>query len=105
MKSYACLLSFLCLVASVSAAETASAGLPPPEATEQWTPVPALVATLADGIPSDAVMLFDGKTLEGWESVKGGPAPWKLEDGAVIVVAKSGDIRTKAAFGSVQLHL
>ena len=28
--------------------------------------------------PSDAIILFDGKDLSAWESVKGGPAKWKV---------------------------
>jgi len=57
--------------------------------------------------PSDAVVLFDGKDLSGWVSVKqdGAPAPWKVENGYAEVVPKSGDIRTKQEFGDCQLHL
>src|SRR5262245_4715894 len=31
--------------------------------------------------PSDAVVLFNGKDLSNWESIKGGPAKWKVGDG------------------------
>jgi hypothetical protein len=55
--------------------------------------------------PSDAVVLFDGKDLSAWESVKGGPAPWKVEKGYFEVVPRSGDIKTKQAFGDCQLHV
>jgi len=81
--------------------------LTPPELTEQWWPVPPVVGAPAGGIPSDAVVLFDGQSLAAWESVKtpGAPAPWKIEDGAMVVVPKSGNIQTKAGFGDVQLHL
>jgi len=76
------------------------------EDTEQWTPVPPVVTAPAGGIPSDAVALFDGRNLDAWVSAKhDGPAPWKLEDGAMVIVPKSGDIRTKASFGDIQLHL
>ena len=55
--------------------------------------------------PSDAVVLFDGKDLGKWKSAKGdGPAPWKVEDGA-LVVSGGGDIVTKEAFGDCQLHV
>lgn len=54
--------------------------------------------------PSDAIILFDGSNLNNWESVKGGPAKWHLENGA-MVVSRSGDIRTKEIFGDVQLHI
>ena len=60
--------------------------------------------------PSDAIILFDGTeaSLENWESVRqDGEAPmqWKLEDGAFVVVPRSGNIRTKEHFGDVQLRL
>jgi hypothetical protein len=56
--------------------------------------------------PSDAIVLFDGTDLSAWKSAKGGgPAPWKVENGYVEVVDKSGYIETKQAFGDVQLHL
>lgn len=56
--------------------------------------------------PSDATILFDGTSLDGWEKADGsGPAAWKLIDGCMEVVPKTGDIKTKAAFGSMQLHL
>jgi len=55
--------------------------------------------------PSDAIVLFDGKNLDQWESILGGPAPWSVRDGYMEVVPKSRNIRTKAHFGSIQLHL
>jgi len=55
--------------------------------------------------PSDAVVLFDGKDLSFWEDGKGGPANWKVEDGYMEVVAKTGLIRTKKGFGDCQLHV
>ncbi len=79
--------------------------LPPAALTDLWEPVPLVVSAPAVGVPSDAVVLFNGKNLDAWESVKGGPAPWKLENGVMLIAPKSGIIRTKAAFGSIQLHL
>ena len=55
--------------------------------------------------PSDAVVLFDGKDLSQWRSVKGGPARWKVQDGAMVVVRGSGDIRSLRAFGDCQIHI
>lgn len=56
--------------------------------------------------PSDAIVLFDGKDLSNWESVKdGGGARWKVENGYMEVVKKTGNIRTKQAFGDCQLHI
>lgn len=58
-----------------------------------------------NGPPSDAIVLFDGTNLDEWESSKGGEAKWKLEDGGMTVVKKSGSIRTKKSFGDCQLHI
>ena len=78
-----------------------------PEATELYEPVPPKVTPGINGTaPSDAMVLFDGSSLEAWESVKGGDAPWIInEDGSMTVANRTGDIRTKEVFGSAQLHL
>lgn len=79
-----------------------------PGMSEYWTPQPAVVTpgdAASAGAPSDAVVLFDGKDLSAWEDVKGGPARWKVHDGVMTVDKKTASIRTKASFGSFQLHL
>ncbi len=55
--------------------------------------------------PSDAVVLFDGTSLDGWETPDGKPAPWTLADGVMEVAPKTSGIRTKEHFGDCQLHL
>ncbi|MGC0774266.1 MAG: DUF1080 domain-containing protein [Candidatus Acidiferrum sp.] len=55
--------------------------------------------------PSDATILFDGKDLSKWQQDDGSPAKWKIENGYVEVVAKTGEMRTKEAFGDCQLHV
>ena len=55
--------------------------------------------------PSDAVILFDGKDLSGWQGDKGAPAKWQVRDGCMEVVAGTGEIRTKESFGDCQLHV
>jgi hypothetical protein len=55
--------------------------------------------------PSDAIVLFGGKDLAAWTSGDGGPAAWKIVDGAVEIAAGKGDIQTKESFGDCQLHL
>jgi Domain of Unknown Function (DUF1080) len=55
--------------------------------------------------PSDAIVLFDGKDLSKWQHEGGSPAKWKVENGYVEVVAKTGSILTKQAFGDCQLHV
>ena len=79
-----------------------------PEQTEVWGPKPAKVAINGQtGIPSDAVILFDGTNLNAWKSKNDGGAPkWTInQDGSMTVKDKTGDIVTKEDFGSVQLHL
>ena len=77
-----------------------------PRATELWEPVPPKV-TPGEGTaaPSDAIVLFDGSSLDGWETTKGEAAGWTLEDGAMTVKRGTGSIRTKQGFGSCQLHI
>jgi hypothetical protein len=56
--------------------------------------------------PSDAVVLFDGRDLSRWRSLKdGGEAKWQVKDGYMEVVPKAGDIATKEEFGDCQLHV
>lgn len=81
--------------------------LPPPEATEQWKPVPPVVETPPGVPPADAIVLFNGQNLDAWEPVTAGGPSWKVEGGAMQVVPqpKAMDQRTKQSFGDVQLHL
>ena len=54
--------------------------------------------------PADAIVLFDGKSLAGWESGLG-EAKWKVADGYAEVVRGAGSISTRRQFGDIQLHL
>ncbi len=52
--------------------------------------------------PSDAIVLFDGKSLDKWEG------DWKLADGFMEVTAKGEggqSLKTKESFGDIQLHV
>ena len=64
---------------------------------------PRVVSALQGEVPSDAVVLFDGKDLSQWVHPDGSPASWLVSDGA-MTVAKGG-IKTKKEFGDIQLHL
>lgn len=78
-----------------------------PKITEIWKPEAPIVTpgkTSADA-PSDAIVLFDGKSLDGWESEKGGAAGWTISDNAITVKPGSGGIKTKQGFGSCQMHI
>lgn len=69
------------------------------------TPGEASTEDQAGRPPSDAVALFDGKDLAQWQGLDGGPAKWKVGRGYFEVVAKTGNIRTRQAFGDCQLHI
>jgi len=80
-----------------------------PKATEFYSPVPKVVTpgASASDAPSDAIILFDGKNLNEWVSVKdpGAPAAWTVADGAFTVNKPTGNIQTKRSFTDYQLHL
>jgi hypothetical protein len=50
-------------------------------------------------------VLFDGKSLEAWQTPEGGPAGWAVKSGFFEVTPGAGPIQTKATFGDVQLHV
>jgi hypothetical protein len=105
MKKFALLLVLLPFAAWAQA--PAGNPLPKPELTEIWSPVPPKVepgARLGDP-PSDAIVLFNGRDLTGWESAKGGPAQWSVENGELVDVPKAGDIQTAQKFGDIQMHV
>lgn len=80
-----------------------------PEATEFYEPKVTVVTPGKDGAPpSDAIVLFDGSSLDGWVSSKDSTsaAPWHLKkDGSMTVADKTGNIQTKQNFGDMQLHI
>jgi hypothetical protein len=72
-------------------------------------PLPAVVAPGPAGPPvpppADAIVLFDGRDLGRWTDAKGQPARWKVENGYMEVVPKTGGIRTVDGYGDCQLHV
>lgn len=55
--------------------------------------------------PKDAIVLFDGTSLDAWKSRHGGPARWKVADGVLETVPGTGVIETKASYRDIQLHV
>jgi hypothetical protein len=84
-----------------------------PESSELWNPVPRVVMPGSSSVnaspvtaPSDAIVLFDGKDLSKWRSVKTrGKAEWMVADGAMTVKPGAGDIETAQEFDDYQLHI
>ena len=67
-------------------------------------PKPAIIdvgpaPTAPTPVPSDAIVLFDGKDLSAWE----GGDQWPIEDGAATTAKTS--ITSKQKFGDCQIHL
>ena len=81
-----------------------------PEMTEIWEPEVPVVTPgkkLGDA-PSDAIILFDGSSLDQWVSQKdpSKPAPWNIVNNDHMEVEPgSGGISTKMKFGDCQLHI
>lgn len=72
-------------------------------------PHPTVVTPAAQpgGAPSDAVILFDGASLDAWQAQQ---TPWTVADGAVTSRPRAGGggenaLISKQSFGDVQLHL
>ena len=55
--------------------------------------------------PSDAIILFNGKSLDHFESIEGGPAQWTVEGNHFTVNPGTGSIHTREPFGDCQLHI
>jgi hypothetical protein len=80
-----------------------------PKLTEVWMPVPKIVTpgTTNSDAPSDAIILFDGKNLDEWVSVKDpkSAAQWTVAEGVMTVSKSTGNIQTKRTFTDYQLHI
>jgi hypothetical protein len=97
------------------------------KATEEWVEVEKVNPGFLTSAPSDAIILFDGTSLNQWhkpalgygarmdqveaiikekiENPSFSAAGWELKDGAMIVKPGDGAIETKQSFGDVQLHI
>ena len=64
---------------------------------------------LSPAPPSDAIVLFDGKDLSHWvQGGRGGQTQepkWKVENGYLEIVPRTGKLITKEKFGDCQLHV
>ncbi|WP_160715253.1 3-keto-disaccharide hydrolase [Chitinophaga solisilvae] len=80
-----------------------------PEETEVYTPVPPVVqpGKKCGEAPSDAIVLFNGSSLDQWVMAddRNTPARWNIEKGVLTVNKQTGNIETKQAFNNYQLHI
>ena len=79
----------------------------------QWTmhdpdrPLPRVIqpGKTAASAPADAIVLFDGKNLDQWQSANGdAPARWTVRDG-YAELNHTGSIKTRQGFGDCQFHI
>ncbi|SKB42712.1 3-keto-disaccharide hydrolase [Daejeonella lutea] len=98
-----------CFTASfLLAAQLVSAQGGNPKDTEVWSPVPKIISTPVDlqVAPADAIVLFDGKNLDEWVTVKDkSAAKWTVADNIFTVKKGTGNIQTKRSFNNYQLHI
>jgi Domain of Unknown Function (DUF1080) len=100
--------AFLVSIVAIILCNAATAQQGDPKATEVWEPAPKVVTTgKVNTPPSDAIVLFDGKNLNEWESVNNPtkPAEWTVANGAFTVKKGTGNIQTKKLFTNYQLHI
>ncbi len=97
----------IALTAGALGAQVPVGGWPQHSPERPMAPVGApAVQRLPVAPPSGAIVLFDGKDLARWQRSDGTPASWRLTgDGAMEVVPRTGDIRTRESFGDVLLHV
>jgi len=108
------------VISIVAAPALAIAGLygDTPDAKHAWAvhdmnrPKPAKVEVGGNGVPSDAVILFDGSResfSNNWRDAKGNPPKWRYsDDGYFYTVPEwknGGSIFTRDEFGDCQLHV
>jgi hypothetical protein len=77
--------------------------LPDPKLTEVWDPIPTIVTP--NPVPSDAIVLFDGKNTSQWQHGDGSAVKWNVNNGSMTVAPKAGGIGSKQKFCDMQLHL
>ena len=88
---------------------TVNAQTAKPEDTEFYSPAVKVVtpAKQIGEAPSDAIILFDGKNLDEWISLKDSTSnnKWSVADNAMTVIKANGDLQTKRSFTDYQLHI
>ena len=120
---------FLCFIIGISWSVQAQEGAAiTPESTELYVDLEQVSPGLTpQEAPSDAIVLFDGTDLAGWQAMQlriagdmpgmvesiadyvpgraTEPARWEVANGVMTVAPGTGAIETKQAFGDVQVHL
>ena len=102
-------------VAALAAAQTfAEPSGDRPDATHAWAvhdvnrPDPVKIDVPAGGIPSDAIVLFDGTAesiAKNWRSKDGSACGWVSKDGEFTCVPGAGSAYTREDFADCQVHV
>ncbi len=96
MKRIACVVGVVALAAMAQQ---------PEKKPELKAPPVVAPGALSSAAPSDAKVLIDGKSMDGWKKRDGSPAAWKLDEKAGTATAGGGDIVSKHTFGDAQIHV
>jgi len=102
MNKSICTMLLAIMVYSISSAQITK-----PEASEVWKPEPKVVkpGKNDNNAPADAIVLFDGSSIDAWQHSDGSAVKWDVSDGVMTVAKGTGGIFTKDNFGDCQLHL
>lgn len=73
------------------------------DGTRPQPPIITAGGLINSNAPSDAKILFGGKSLDAWTN-DGKAAVWPVKDG-YFAAGQGGNLTTKESFGSIQLHL
>ncbi|MBC8354736.1 MAG: DUF1080 domain-containing protein [Planctomycetes bacterium] len=89
---------FICLFTAIATASHAPCFADEYLNGIKWEP-PAIITVGENGVPSDALVLFNGTDLSAWDNADN----WKIDEGAMV--SGKGDVLTKESFGDCQLHI
>lgn len=78
-----------------------------PKDTEVWEPEPVVISAgeTNASAPSDAIILFGGKTAFAWKHADGSEINWKVGKDDMTVKPGTGNIMTRESYGDCQLHI
>jgi hypothetical protein len=93
------ILNFLFFTLSSHAAEN------PAARTEVWSPLPESISVNQQGIPSDAIVIFNGSDFSALQAENGSTVSWELDDRIMTIKPDAGDIVTKESFCDAQFHV
>lgn len=62
-------------------------------------------STASTSVPSDAIVLFNGKDLSSWTGPNGKEPKWNVKDGVMECAKGSGFVYSKEKFADCQLHV